>query len=275
MIEEILEILDLLTESDKYKDIKKYFTTENTFFSLYKRQLYAYFRVSTGEQEFSRQIIELYKWLKKKNISICINNIYCDKYTGKRLNRKEYNCVRNILKENDYLIISDLNRLGRGFDNEGYENIKKEWYFYKYKGVNLLICEDAMNEFISAPLPNETVELSLSRLYMQDMIFINTLYKDCLKLVEVSRSTKNGMEKARAEGKIIGHPRSDKASKDNFIFTLELMINKEIGQMKATIKSGFPRDTFTRDIKKCYEKYNTKDYKTILNNIRMEHTWPL
>ena len=106
MKNEILEILELLSANDKYKDINKYFTIKNNFFNLYKRQLYAYLRVSTGAQDFSRQIIELYKWLKKKNLSICIDNIYCDKYTGKRLNRKEYNCVRNLLTENDYLILN-------------------------------------------------------------------------------------------------------------------------------------------------------------------------
>lgn len=272
MNNEIFNFIEVFSKDERYKDIKNYFTKENHFFNKYKCQLFLYVRDSTKSQDFGRQIIEIYLWLKKKNISVCIDNIYCDKYTGKKLDRENYQIMRNIAKENDYILLSNLNRLGRGNVNEGYENIKKEWYYYKYKGVKILICEDELNEYISAPLPFENKEYTLNRLYMQDLIFINTLYKDCLKILEVSNSTKSGLEKARMQGKRIGKPRTEFSSKNNFINVLEYMINNNAGQIKSANVYNYPIETFKNDIKKCYEKYNTKDYSTLLQLIRKDET---
>ena len=80
---EILEFIELFSNDEKYKDIKNYITIENDFLNKYNNDLYVYIRESTEKQEFGRQIIELYKWLKNKDIKICIDFIYCDKYTGK------------------------------------------------------------------------------------------------------------------------------------------------------------------------------------------------
>lgn len=267
---EVLEFIELFEKKEQYGDIKEYFTKENKFFNSYNCQLYLYLRDSTKKQEFGRQIIEAYKWLKKKNVSVCIDNIYCDKCTGKKLERKEYQEMRGKALKNDYILLSNLNRLGRGNANEGYDNIKKEWYYYKYKGVKILICEDELNEYISAPLPFESEEITLNRLYMQDLIFTNTLYKDCLKILEVSNSTKSGLEKAKLQGKQIGRTRSKLATKENFVNTLEYMVINNVGQYKATQHTHYPKDTFQRDLQKLYKKYNTKDYKEILNNIKEE-----
>ena len=223
---EILEFLNVFEKDEKYKDIKKYFTTENNFFNLYGCQLYLYIRISTEKQDFGRQILQIYKWLKKKKISVCIDNIYCDKFTGKRLDRKEYQALRKVIQKNDYLLISNLNRLGRGNVNEGYENIKKEWYYYKWQDIKILIFEDELNEYISAPLPFEPKEVTLNRLYMQDLILINEMYKDCLKLLEVSQSTKGGLEKVRLQGVKLGRPKDARTTPENFKKILQFMINK-------------------------------------------------
>ena len=76
-------------------------------------------------------------------------------------------------------------------------------------------------------------------------------------------------------GNPIGHPRTRKANQSNFIKTLELIINNNLGQIKVSIKAGFPRDTFSKDTKKCYEKYDTKSYEEILRLVRCETIWPL
>ena len=268
MNNEIIEFLKILKNNEEYKDISNYFTIDNKFYSLYKCQLYAYLRVSTGHQEFCRQIIELYKWLKEKNISISINNIYCDKFTGKTLTRKEYNKVRSLLNKNDYLIISEVSRLGRNWDET-----KEEWYKLRDENINKLIMDYDM---LSDSLPFEkNIDMTLDRKFVQELIFNAILYVACKKIEEVSKSTKAGLITAKTKGKVLGHPRSKKANKENFIKTLEYMILNNKGQVKATLKTGFPKDTFTRDIKKCYEKYNTKDYNNIMNHVKKELIWPL
>ena len=61
------------------------FTEQDFFFEKYHCKIYVYLRVSTEKQDFGRQLLEIYKWAKEKNITICIDNIYFDKYTGKKL----------------------------------------------------------------------------------------------------------------------------------------------------------------------------------------------
>lgn len=244
------------------------FTEENIFYSLYNCNLYAYFRVSTSSQEFDREILELYKWSKKKGITIFIDNIYCDVTTAKRLNRENYNQLRAIVKENDYILVSNLNRLGRGDPYEGYENVKKEWYYYKSQDVKLLIAEDELSEYISAPLPFEDNDTTINRMYLQDMIFTNILYKDCLKLIEVSNTTKSGLEKARLKGKKLGRPR--KSDLNGFIETLEYMVKNNVGQNKACIAKRYPSMTFKKDLKSYYVKYRTTDYAEILEKLKKE-----
>ncbi len=239
------------------------FTIDDIFYNNYKCHLYVYIRVSTECQDFGRQILELYKWAKNKNITICIDYIYCDKYTGKKLNRKQYEEVHDLLQNNDYLIVSELSRLGRNWDNT-----KKEWQFLTEKNINVIILD---NEMLSAKFPNEKQEtITLEYKFLRDIVFNAINYVACKKIEEVSRSTKAGIEKARLQGKQIGKPRTDKSSKENFINTLEKMINENIGQNKAVLKTRFPRETFKKDLKKCYEKYNTKDYKIILDNLKKE-----
>ena len=50
------------------------------------------------------------------------------------------------------------------------------------------------------------------------------------------------------------------------------MINENIGQDKATLWTKYPTMSFKNDLKKCYNKYNTKDYQEILNKIKEDNT---
>lgn len=249
-----------LIEYIKNKNCNDVFTNENIFFQKYDCNLYIYIRVSTGKQDFGRQIEELHEWAKKKNITIMIDNIYCDKYTGKSINRPAYQELKKVIKSGDYLITANLSRLGRNWDA-----IKKEWYDLEYNHINRIITD---NIDLSVELPNEKKqELSLGRKMIQDIAFSACLYSACMKIKEVSESTKYGLVKARKKGKRIGKPRGTKSSKDNFINTLTLMINDGIGQKLATRKTGYPETTFKKDLKALYEKYNTKNYQELLNYI--------
>ena len=93
-----------------------------------------------------------------------------------------------------------------------------------------------------------------------------------MKIKEVSDSTKAGLQKARLQGKRIGKPRSKWSSKENFIKTIEYIIQNNVGQVKAALVCKYPSRTFQNDIKKCYDKYNTKDYQEILYKLREDET---
>ena len=61
-------------------------------------------------------------------------------------------------------------------------------------------------------------------------------------------------------------------TKDNFIKTIEYMKNNNVGQDKACLICCFPTMSFKILLKKCYNKYNTKNYEEILNNIKEDKT---
>lgn len=267
--EELLYYIDLFRCEDKYKDIKDYLVNYNDFFNKYNCNLYHYIRVSTEGQDFGRQILELYNWAKEKNIKIFIDNIYCDKYTGKSLKRENYLKLKEKIKSNDYLVTSNLSRLGRDWDS-----IKKEWYNLEYNNIKRIIID---NKDLSIELPNENQEQStLGRKMVQDIAFSACLYSACMKIQEVSESTKNGMKKAKIEGtksgQPIGRPRKSESSKKNFIKVLEYMLNNNTGQLRAANVYNYPTKSFQNDLKKCYEKYNTKDYETILSKLKEDTT---
>lgn len=241
---EVINFVDFI----KKHQMTDVFTSENLFLSKYGYDLYVYLRVSTKKQEFARQILELYEWAKKKGITLYIYNIFCDKFTGKSNDRLGYQNILNKAKENDYILVAELNRLGRDWDN-----IKKNWYYLEYSNINIIIMD---NELLSAKLPNETCEeRTLNDKYIQSMIFINVLYGGCLKLEEVSRTTKGGIKVARLEGKQIGKPKGEFTNEKNFIKTLSYQMEDNLTLDEALKKTNFPKSTYILWLKKYKEKF--------------------
>lgn len=259
------EIIDFINKNN----LNDIFTIEDKFYNNYNCHLYVYIRVSTESQDFGRQILELHKWAKIKNITICIDYIFCDKFTGKSIKRPAYIELKNKIKSKDYLITTNLSRLGRNWDS-----IKKEWNELEYNNINRIILDNAN---LSVELPNEEQkEMNFTRKFIQDISFSACLYSACTKIQEVKDSTKAGLEKAKLNGKILGKPKGKYNTKENFIKTLEYMIEKNVGQDKACLMCKFPTMSFKNILKKCYIKYNTKAYKEILNKIKEEKTeWEL
>ena len=262
--QEIINIIDLFSECEEYKDIKEYIKTDNDFYNNYNCQLYWYLEYNKKKQKLKQHIIEGYKWLKKKKISVCFDNIYCDTCTKKY---KEYNRMKENLKQNDYILISNLNCLGDGNINLFYENITKEWYFYRYKGIKVLIYGGELNEIISAALPFENTTVSLNHLYIQDLILINIIYKDALRLLEISNTTKAGIKISRIQGKRIGRPTKENSTLENFINVLESHVNG-LSIVKATNKYFYPRGSFTYILNNYKKEFNTEDKREILNILK-------
>lgn len=67
--------------------------------------IYGYARVSTWGQDFESQIIAL----KERGCK----EIYKDKFTGKRMDRKEFQKLLSILEKGDVLVITKLDRFAR------------------------------------------------------------------------------------------------------------------------------------------------------------------
>ena len=253
---EILKYINI----NGYNDI---FTTTNDFYIKYGVNLYLYIRVSTKEQEFTRQLKEVYEWAKKTKITIYIDNIYCDKFTGKTLKRKEYEKMRQLTKKNDYILVTEVSRIGRDWDS-----VKKEWYLLKATDINILVMDF---DNLSSPLPYEKNEnATIEKKFIQDLVFSGVLYASCKKIEEVSKSTKAGLEVARLEGKQIGRPTNNDISLENFIKTLKLQVNDKMSVRTACKITKFPVSTFTFKQNELKRQYNVTDKKELLNKIEVK-----
>ena len=69
--------------------------------------LFGYARVSTSKQKLDMQIEELKKYGVEEE------NLYCEKISGAKRERKELNNLLNKLREGDTLVVFKLDRLGR------------------------------------------------------------------------------------------------------------------------------------------------------------------
>lgn len=100
---------------------------------------FAYIRVSTIDQNEGRQ--------RKTMLDLGVpkENIYCDKFSGKSLNRPAYQEVKEKVQVGDTLIFDSITRLSRN-----YYDTKGEYEYFLKKGVFL--------EFVKEPILNTPKE---------------------------------------------------------------------------------------------------------------------
>ena len=90
---------------------------------------YFYGRVSTKEQNLARQLEEARAYKD-------IDEVFCDKQSGKTFQRTEYDRLKSILREGDEVIVTEMDRLGR---NKA--AVKEEIKWFKENGIVLRILE--------------------------------------------------------------------------------------------------------------------------------------
>ena len=224
-------------------------------------------RVSTTKQDVGRQTGALESWQKEKGIEIPSENIFIDYYTGKTFDRENYQKMKSKLQENDYLIIKEVDRLGRDWDG-----IKKEWQELKSKNVNIIILDLPI---LSDALPNEPEPIrGLESKLIRNQIFELMCYVAQKEREKISQRTKEALAEKKKNGtksgKPIGRPISPVNSEERFIKTLELMALEGYGQRTACLKSWFTLSTFQYKLRICYNKYNTTDYREILERVRKD-----
>lgn len=222
---------------------------------------YYYKRVSTNKQKLDRQNEAIIEWQKQNNIIIPSENIFEDVFTGRTFNREQYQILINKLKPNDYLIVKEIDRLGRDWDG-----IKAEWKRLHDDNINIVVIDLPI---LSDNLPNQKSMLdTLETKLIKEQLLELMCYSAQKERERISQRTKEGLKATRIKGTKLGRPREENSNKENFIRTLDHMVNDNVSQAKATLYYKYPIDTFRRDLKKCYEKYETKDHEIILKKLK-------
>ena len=216
---------------------------------------YCYIRISTDKQEYNRQI----QIFKDKGYINGVNCEYIEEtFTGTKTKRPEFDKLIKKMEKSDTLVCESLSRLSRGGVIKTLDLITE---FIQKKQINVIILKENFN-LLAGEKPDANTNLLLGIFSV-----LGQFERDL-----ISERTKEGLKAVKTKGTRLGKPKGKYNTKENFINTLEKMINENIGQDKATMWTRYPVKSFKNDLKKCYIKYNTKDYKEILTKIKEDTT---
>ena len=137
------------------------------------RKTYFYTRVSTKDQNLARQLEEAKSY---KNV----DEVFCDKQSGKTYDRPEYERLKSVVRKGDEVIIKEMDRLGRNK-----EATKDEIKWFKDNGITLRILE----------LPTTLIDFN-GQEWIADMI--NNMLIEVLTTIAEQEVKK--IDKRRAEG---------------------------------------------------------------------------
>ncbi len=209
---------------------------------------YGYARVSTKEQNLSRQIEAL------KGCGIDERYIYTDKITGKTFNRPSYNTLVGteqtapLLREGDLLTIYSIDRLGRD-----YSEIRKQWeYITKELKADIRVldmplldtrCKDGKN--IDKTFVSDLVLQILSYVAEKERINIRNRQRAGIDCMAIDKETGKKIGK---KGNPTGRPSAEYPA--NWKEVYESWINKEITATKSMELLGLKRNTFYNLVKR-------------------------
>ena len=194
-----------------------------------KNKVFGYARVSSKEQNEERQLSAFQKF------GIDERDIYVDKQSGKDFNRKEYLTLKNILRENDLLVIKRIDRLGRNYDM-----IVNEW-----KDITKNIKADIV--VIDMPLLDTRKNKDLLGTFISDIVLQILSYVAEQERTFIKQRQKEGILVAKNNGVKFGRPKIEKPQ--NFDIVVNKWKNKEIKSKDAMKLLGLKANTFYNMVK--------------------------
>lgn len=192
-------------------------------------KIFGYARVSSKEQNEERQLLAF------QELGIEERDIYVDKQSGKDFDRKEFNTLKHILRENDLLVIKSIDRLGRN-----YQMIMDEW-----KDITKNIKADIF--VIDMPLLDTRNNKDLLGTFISDLVLQILSYVAEQERTFIKQRQKEGISIAKNNGIKFGRPKMEKPQ--DFDTVVTRWKNKEITARKAMTLLGLKPNTFYNMLK--------------------------
>lgn len=189
--------------------------------------IYGYARVSSKDQNEARQIIALSQFPVKKE------NIYIDKFSGKDFDRPKYSELIKILKEQDILVIKEIDRLGRN-----YEEILEQWR---------VITKEIKADIVVLDMPlldTRTRKENLTGTFIADLVLQILSYIAETERQSIKQRQREGIEAAKKRGVKFGRPCIPVP--EEFYDLKEKWLNKKITSREAATTINVSQDTFLR-----------------------------
>lgn len=193
---------------------------------------YGYARVSTKEQNTDRQIATLLQAGIKKSM------IYEDKKSGKNFERPVYQKLIRKLKKNDVLYITEIDRLGRNYDE-----IIEQWRIItKEKGADIVVLDMPL-------LDTRTKNKDLTGTLIADIVLQILSYVAQTERESIRKRQAEGILSAKAKGVRFGRPEIE-VDEMLFIETVRMWKEKKISLSEALERLEMKRATFFNKLKK-------------------------
>ena len=190
--------------------------------------VFGYIRVSTKEQNETRQIIAL----KEQGVE----NTFIDWQSGKDFNRPAYHNMIKKLKEGDLIVVKSIDRLGRN-----YEEILEQW--------RLITKEIQANiRVLDMPLLDTSIQRDLTGTLISDIVLQILSYMAQNERENIRQRQAEGIAAAKARGMKFGRP--EKKLPQNFLYMVQKWQNKELSAFEVSAELGISTATFYRKVKK-------------------------
>ena len=192
--------------------------------------VYGYIRVSTREQNESRQKIAL------QNFPVPEENIYMDKQSGKDFNRAAYRQLVRKMKKKNVLVIQSIDRLGRN-----YEEILEQWRILtREKQVDIVV--------LDMPLLDTRVKgRDLTGTFVTDLVLQILSYVAENERENIRKRQAEGIAAAKDRGVHFGNP--GKPLPDTFEEVVQRWRRKEINLSEALKELNIGRTYFYQRVK--------------------------
>lgn len=203
--------------------------------------IYGYARVSSTDQNLDRQIKQLKQFVADDRF------IITDKASGKDFDRKGYNLLVGsnanapLLRENDLLVITSLDRLGRN-----YVEIREQWETITHKiKANIKVLDMPLLD-----TSNHTDNLDTR--FVADLVLQVLSYVAEKERKHIKDRQRQGIEVAKAQGKHLGRPRAKYPN--NWVEVYTQWKAKEITAVQAQQLLQVPPTTFYKLVNRYMPK---------------------
>lgn len=192
-------------------------------------QIYGYIRVSSTDQNESRQRIAL------EQMDIPPVNIFMDKMSGKDFHRPQYRAMLRKLRPGDLLCVLSIDRLGRN-----YEEILAQWRLLtKEKRIDIYI--------LDMPLLDTRRDKNLLGTFIADLVLQVLSFISQNERENIRKRQAEGIAAAKLRGVKFGH--EPKPLPKNFGEVYELWEMGSLTVSAAARKTGMARSTFRKKAK--------------------------
>ncbi len=189
-------------------------------------QIYGYIRVSSTDQNESRQRLAL------EQMNIPPANIFMDKMSGKDFRRPQYRTMLKKLHPGDLLCVISIDRLGRN-----YEEILAQWRLLtKERHVDICV--------LDMPLLDTRRDKNLLGTFIADLVLQVLSFVAQNERENIHKRQAEGIAAAKQRGVRFG--REAKPLPDNFLENCALWQAGRISGLEAARRCRMPQSTFYR-----------------------------